>query len=258
MASIPQAALPLFYNELVPLSSQLHGDWKMRQVQGAPFLATTHAVPLLVEEFMQAQRHYPIVFSVGPDPVPLALMGLNEGVNVFVGEDGLFPPDFYVPAYIRRYPFMLARLRPEADELSLCVDPTSPVIGPHEEGDAVFTDGQPSEQTRQILGFCEQFENGSQVTAAFLRELTDNKLLEPGEFSVETQAGQPPHLYSGFQMISEDAVKNLRGDVARKLIQSGAMPLIYAQLFSLQRMGEVFARQGQQGKLPPPNTQRNA
>ena len=28
----------------------------------------------------------------------------------------------YLPAYIRRYPFLLARLNPQSDELSLCFD----------------------------------------------------------------------------------------------------------------------------------------
>src|SRR6476660_7080861 len=51
-------------------------------------IAKTHAIPVTVDEFGLAQRHYPIVFSIGDNPVPIALMGLNEGVNVFLDEDG--------------------------------------------------------------------------------------------------------------------------------------------------------------------------
>ena len=116
MASAPPQ-LPLFYNVLEPLSSNAHGNFKTRAADSAPFLAKAHAVPITVDEFVSAQRYYPIVFSVGENPVPLALMGLNEGVNVFVDGDGKLLGECYVPAYIRRYPFMLARLRPEADEL---------------------------------------------------------------------------------------------------------------------------------------------
>jgi hypothetical protein len=43
----------------------------------------------------------------------LALMGLNENVNVFFDDSGTLVDDSYVPAYIRRYPFLLARLKPE-------------------------------------------------------------------------------------------------------------------------------------------------
>jgi len=255
MATAPNFGLPLFYNQLEPLSSSAHGAWKARRMESAPFLAQTHAVPLTVEEFALAQRHFPIVFSVGDNPVPLALMGLNEGVNVFVDDEGKLTSDVYVPAYVRRYPFMLARLRSDVDELSLCFDPTADAVGAFEEGEALFEDDQPSETTKQILGFCENFEQAGMQTGAFMKELADNKLLIDGEVSIQPEGSAQPFIYRGFQMISEDALKNLRGDVARKMIQSGLLPLIYAHLFSLSLIREVFARQMQLGKVPTPTLQ---
>jgi len=255
MATAPNFGLPLFYNQLEPLSSSAHGAWKARRMESAPFLAQTHAVPLTVEEFALAQRHFPIVFSVGDNPVPLALMGLNEGVNVFVDDEGKLTSEVYVPAYVRRYPFMLARLRPEVDELSLCFDPTADAIGAFEEGEALFEDNQPSETTKQILGFCENFEQAGMQTGAFMKELADNKLLIDGEVSIQPEGSAQPFVYRGFQMISEDALKNLRGDVARKMIQSGLLPLVYAHLFSLSLIRDVFARQMQLGKVPTPMLQ---
>mgnify|MGYP001800861238 FL=1 len=120
MASAPQQPqLPLFYNELAPLNSQDHGDFKVGTFENANFLAETHAIPLTVDEFIDAQRSYPIVFTAGENPLPIALFGLNEGVNTFVGEDSKLLPDVYVPAYIRRYPFILAKLKPDTDDMSL-------------------------------------------------------------------------------------------------------------------------------------------
>src|SRR3546814_4500531 len=108
------------YHQLEPLSSNQHEGFKTRAADTAPFLAKAHAIPITVDEFVACQRFYPIVFSVGENPVPLALMGLNEGINVFVDESGkLLVDNAYVPAYVRRYPFMLARLRQDSDELSL-------------------------------------------------------------------------------------------------------------------------------------------
>ena len=46
-------------------------------------------------------------------------------------------------------------------------------------------------------------------------------------------------------------LRALRGDQLRKLAQNGMLPLIYAHLFSLQLMREIFAAQVQQGKMPP-------
>ena len=253
MASAPEQGLPLFYNQLEPLSSVTHGDWRARRVEAAPFLANAHAIPLTVEEFGLAQRYYPIVFSVGDNPVPLALMGLNEGVNVFVDEDGKLNSDVYVPAYVRRYPFMLARLRPDADELSLCFDPTTEVIGKYEDGEALFDNGQPAAATTDILNFCEQFEQAGQRTAAFMKELADNKLLIDGEVSIQPDGSDQPFVYRGFQMVSEDRLRELRGDVARKLIGSGLLALVYGHLFSLTLIREIFGRQMAAGKVPQPN-----
>jgi hypothetical protein len=253
MASAPIQGLPLFYNDLMPISSEVHADWRLRAKNGVPFLTKVHAVPLLAEEFINASRFYPIVFSAGENAVPLALMGLNEGVNTFVDDEGLFPADYYVPAYIRRYPFMLARLRPDTDELSLCIDPTSDVIGAFDEGEPLFDGKEPSERTRDILSFCEQVEQASLVTSAFFQDIAEQKLLIDGEFTAQPTGVAQPYVYRGFQIVSEDALKNLRGDVVRKWNQNGLLALLYAHIFSLQRMADVFGRQAQQGKLPPPN-----
>ena len=108
---------------------------KVRPVLDMSEVAKTHAIPLTVDEFALVQRHYPIVFSIGEKPIPIALMGLNENVNVFLEDDGRpIDPSLYIPAYIRRYPFLLARIRPDSDELSLCFDPTANAVGNFKDG----------------------------------------------------------------------------------------------------------------------------
>src|SRR3546814_8357329 len=80
MATVPAPAnLPLFYKDLVPLSSVDHADFRARPLDSAEFLVGQHAIPLTSDEFVSACRFFPIVFSAGDSPVPLALMGLNEG-----------------------------------------------------------------------------------------------------------------------------------------------------------------------------------
>ena len=251
MASAPQ--LPLFYNGLEPLSSETHADWRFRAMETAPFLVGQHAIPLTVEEFPLVQRHMPIVFSVGDDAIPLALMGLNEGVNVFVDDQGkLTETNLYIPAYIRRYPYMLARLRPDAEELSLCFDPTSTTIGAFDDGERLFDGGQPTELTKNILTFNESFEQAGQRTQNFMNELREYELLMDGEVSIQPEGAEQPFVYRGFQMVNEEKLAQMRGDQLRKLTQSGMLPLLYAHLFSLSLMREVFGRQMQSGKTPQP------
>ena len=251
MASAPANALPLFYNDLQPLSSQLHGEYRVRQLDAAPFLANQHAVPLTVEEFPLVQRRMPIVFASGDDPVPLALMGLNEGVNVFMTPEGrLLDPETYVPAYVRRYPYMLARLREDSEELSLCFDPSSEAIGAFDDGEKLFEGTEPTEITKAILSFAEQFEQAGQRTAAFVRELKEMGLLIDGEVAIQPDDAPQPFVYRGFQMVDEKKLGELRGDQLRKMAQSGMLPLIYAHMFSLSLMRDLFAKQVAIGKAP--------
>jgi hypothetical protein len=252
MASAP---LPLFYNGLEPLSSETHKDWRLRPQETAPFLINQHAIPVTVDEFALAQRHFPIVFSMGDDAVPLALFGMNDGVNVFVDDNGQLTENVYVPAYVRRYPFMLAKLRPDQQDLSLCFDPTSDVVGAFDEGRPLFENGQPSEATQEILNFNQMFEEAGQRTAAFMAEIKSLDLLMDGETTIQQEGESQPFVYRGFQMVNEDKLRDLRGDQLRKIAQSGLLPLLYAHLFSLSLMRDVFARQLSQGRVPRPQPQ---
>ncbi len=247
----PNANLPLFYHAVEPLNVTQHGKMHVRTVSNMGQIGTTHAIPLTVDEFTLVQRHYPIVFSIGDTPIPMALMGLNEGVNVFLAEDGRpHDPHIYIPAYIRRYPFLLARLRPDSDELSLCFDPEAGAVGDFADGEALFSGDQPSEATMAILQFCEQFEAAGQRTAAFMDDLRKSELLMDGEVAIQPEGFDQPFVYRGFRMVDEDKLRELRGDELRKMNQNGMLPLIYAHLFSLAQMRDVFGRQMQQGKAP--------
>lgn len=251
MASAPSNTLPLFYKDLVPLNTAEHGSWRSRKTDRAPWLAATHAVPLTVEEFPQAQRHYPIVFSSGDNPVPLALMGLNEGVNTFLDDQGTLIEDVYIPAYARRYPFLLAKLQPEGDELSLCFDPTTDLVGAFDDGEILFADGKPSDTTQGMLEFCRRFEEAAFRTGSFVEELQKHDLLMDGEVAIRRgEDDEQPFLYGGFKMVDESKLRELRGDVLRSWNQNGLLPLIFAHLFSLELIRVVFGRQVSQGKGP--------
>ena len=250
-SAAPNQNLPMFYKEIVPLNATQHGTLKIRPVEKSPFIAQTHAIPITVDEFGLAQRYYPIVFSIGENPIPIALMGLNEGINVFLDPDGR-PIDTttYIPAYIRRYPFLLAKLNQETDELSLCFDPTTEAVGEFDDGQPLFDGDQPSDATKAILEFCEQFETAGQRTAAFMEDIKKSGLLMDGEVAIQPEGYSQPFIYRGFQMIDEEKLRELRGDELRKMNQNGMLPLLYAHLFSLAQMREVFARQLGQGKAP--------
>lgn len=260
MASAPGLpGLPMLYQNLVPLSSQEHRNWRIRPLQTLEIIKNVHALPLTVDEFPLAQRFFPIVFSQGPDSVPLALLGLNEGVNTFVDDNGTFRENTYLPAFVRRYPFLLARLNDQSEDLSLCFDPAAGMLGDFEEGQRLFTDeGEPEQPVKDMLGFCEQFEFAAQRTSAFMKDLDETGLLEDGELTIQHPSNPQPYIYRGFRMVNEQKLRDLRGDQLRKMSQNGMLTLLYAHLFSLSLSSDIFARQVDQGKLPPQIPAANA
>jgi len=251
MATQAPNNLPLLYRGLEPLSRQAHGDMKVRRIDSVPAISQSHAIPVTVDEFMLAGRFFPIIFSIGDQPVPLALMGLHEGVNTYFDAEGrLIEHNVYVPAYLRRYPFMLARLTEATDQLSLCFDPTADAVGAFDDGDPLFDGENPSQATNDILAFCEQFEQAGQRTGAFMAELQNMKLLMDGEVAIQPEGSEQPFIYRGFQMIDEAKFRDLRGDELRKMNQNGTLGLVMAHLFSLALVRDIFARHVNQGSGP--------
>jgi hypothetical protein len=249
MATQAPTNLPLLYRGLAPLNRQDHGQKKLRRLETIPAVNEAHAVPVTVDEFMLAGRFFPIIFSTGEQSIPLALMGLHEGSNTFFDAEGKLLDDaVYVPAYLRRYPFMLARLTDDSDQLSLCFDPTSGAVG--DEGDALFDGDEPSKATNDILAFCEQFEQAGQRTGAFMEELNASGLLIDGEVAIQPEGSEQPFVYRGFQMVDENKFRELRGDELRKMNQSGSLGLVMAHLFSLALVRDIFARHVRQGSGP--------
>jgi hypothetical protein len=252
MASAPQPQLPLFYKDLLPLNNRDHVEWKAGTLESAEYLASTHAIPLTSDEFVDAQRNFPIVFTSGDSPLPIALFGLNEGVNTFVGDDNKINEPIYLPAYARRYPFILAKLQPGSDDMSLCFDPSSGLLGKFEEGLALFNaDGTPTEYTNGVLDFCRRFEEAGQRTKLFMDELAKLDILMDGEIAI-TRGDMPdkPFIYRGFRMVDENKLRELPAATLEELAKNGMLMLIYAHLFSLNLMRTIFERQLAQGKIP--------
>jgi hypothetical protein len=234
--------LPLFYGSLVPLSSQFHPNHGLKPRDSFAFAKVTHAIPVTVDEFAIVQRHYPIVFGLGDNPAPLALVGLSEGQNLYVDADGTWQAGSYIPAFVRRYPFMLAKLQENTQELSLCFDDTSGQVTADAD-DKLFDGTEPTEATKSILSFCEQFEQAVARTRGFMDELGKLDLLIDGEVTIQQPNMPEPAIYRGFRMVAEEKLQNIRGDQARKMVQNGMMGLIYAHLFGLAQIGGLFEKQ---------------
>jgi hypothetical protein len=246
----PLSGNVLFYGKPEPLSVEAHGGLGVVPVdQPYAFVASTNLVPLTVTEFAPAALSYPVIF-VGEARQPVAVMGLRQGENLFVSDAGQFRPEAYIPAYVRRYPFVFAN--DEAQKrLILCVDRSAPFI---KEGGAtpLFVDGKPSPYVEQAMEFCNNFEQERVRTEAFVKLLTELDLLDVREsvFTPRNPDGSAaePQKIAEYFAVSEDKLKALPADKLVELRDNGALGQIYAHLVSLlgwdRLVAIAFARSG--------------
>jgi len=226
----------LFYTKPEPLTRELHGKLGVRAVDGPfAFARKGHAVPLTVSEFQLAAVTGPIIF-VGDEKMPIAVMGLREGENMFLRPEGVFEPGIYVPAYIRRYPFVFANDE-QNGQMVLCIDRGSDLI--IEGGEAPFFDekGEPTEYTKSCIEFCNNFEMERQRTANFLQLL---RALDLFELKVANFQGMnpdgsmsEPQKIADYFGVSEEKLGKLSPTQFAELRDNGALPQIYAHLNSL-------------------------
>lgn len=226
---------PLFYSKPEPLNPAAHGSIGLRRVERPfAFAASSHYVPLTVAEFPQAALCYPIIFA-GEQRQPLAMMGLNAGQNMWV-RDGMFEPGAYIPAYVRRYPFVLAADE-KREKLVVCIDRGASMIGDLPDLALFDAEGQPTEYTKNCITFCNDFETEVRRTESFIGILRDLDLFETrtATFTPVQPDGTagPQQTVAEFFAVSEDKLKALPDAKVKELLANAALAAIHAHLISL-------------------------
>jgi len=242
----------LFYKNPQPLSAENHGGLGVKQVQQPfAFLREAHAVPVTVTEFGVAAASYPIIF-VGEDRTPVAVMGVRQGQNLFVDANGFIVEDHYLPAFVRRYPFVFAADE-ASDRLLLCIDRAAPMVS-NQPDVAFFENGQPSRFTNDAIEFCKEFERQRRATADFVKMIREMDLFEQKTVSFQPRDAQgnevgPAQKVADYWAISEERLNALPPERYLELRNNGALGACYAHLVSLLNWSKVIQRAV---RMPPP------
>ncbi|HEX4181384.1 MAG TPA: SapC family protein [Caulobacteraceae bacterium] len=226
----------LFYRNPEPLDVRKHERLGLRTTDRPfNFAAKQHFVPLHVPEFGPAALSYPIIFG-GTNYAPLAVMAINSGENLFITEDGLYRPGAYIPAFIRRYPFVVAKDDAQ-NRLMICIDRGADLFVETNADLMLFENGQPSQYTKNCIDFCGAFDADRQRTELFVNELKALDLFESKQttFTPRLADGSEgaPQLIAEYFAVSEDRLKALPAAKLAELAKSGALGQIYAHLVSL-------------------------
>jgi hypothetical protein len=243
-----QISPPFGYKEIAPFLK----NQKVRLPapgQLPSFTQSLNAIPLSYTEFNVAHRDYPIVFSSGDDGktfAPVAVLGLQAQENLFVLDDG-WVPGVYVPAYVRRYPFCMARVtldNVEQAERLICVEKDNVV---ENGGVAMFGEAQePLAQWKEIEKLLEEYEADLERTKEMCGILADYGLLEPFTMQATLNAGGSMHL-TGMFRVDEKKIEFLNASQHKNLIKKGVMSKIYIHLLSLDNFGRLLDRKAGRG-----------
>ncbi len=197
----------------------------------------THCV-LTVDEFFKAVKSQPIVFTKNIDGNYLvsALLGIKKDTNNFLNEKFEWKEGEYIPAYVRRYPFIVVQ---DKENFSLAYDAKCKAINTKEGQSLLGTDGKQTEYAKGVMDFMENFHTSSLRTLAFVHKVSELDLLEDANIEM-TVKGQK-FAFNGFKRINEEKLNALDDDKTMELIKNGYYKLIVAHLISMSNFKKLIA-----------------
>ncbi|MFT7722064.1 MAG: SapC family protein [Roseateles sp.] len=238
---------PPMYGELQPLDREVHKNLKLDTARAVVSrVADQNSVFLAAVEFGDACKEYPIVFVRAGEPAadgkqavaPLAVLGLKPGSNLYV--DGGKWTGNYVPAYVRRYPFAMARLDGNANNLAVCYDSRWEGFN-DATGEALFKDGEPTEFLMNAKAFLENFEQEAERTRLICNLLAEMDLLQDMRFEATLPDGQKLDV-EGFLALDEKKYAELPDDKVLQLHRNGLIALVEMHRLSLGNMNRLAGR----------------
>ncbi len=235
----------LFYERPVPLNRESHKDLRLKRTLNLAFSAKAHSTPLACVEFPLAAHSFPILFAGESVEQlnPIALLGVRQNENLLLEDEGKWAPGHYIPAFVRRYPFVLAE-RPEGaenrDNFAVFLDEAYEGFST-EEGEPLFNeDGSDTEVLKQAVGFLSEFQQHIGRTQQFMDTLRKLDLLVAR--NIEVRMPGKDAVLNGLYVIDEERLRKLDAQTLHDLMQDGTLTWIYAHLFSLSNLDHLIER----------------
>ena len=227
---------PLLFDTAVPLCSREHRDWKLDRQRTFHHCKSVAFLPLTAAEFPLAALEFPIVLiEDGEHLVPVALLGSVRGINPKVSESGAWL-GWYVPAYARQYPFILAP-REDGNGYVVCIDSNYRGLS-DDHGDPLFEGNQQTELTQDAIKFASEYQLQREATDEFTRALRSSDLLQPSS-AVLSFKGREHRKLDGFLALKREWFARLSASDAAQWVNNGYLEkicLLQASLVNFDRL----------------------
>ena len=227
--AVPAQQMPLFFSKVIGVNPTENPDLRLDRSAGYRFAAAAQWIPIGLAEFEAASRCYPILFTAGPEPVPVVLVGLDARGNLFIDKNGAWRPDAYIPAYVRSFPFVL--IDDQNSGATYIGMETGAEAFRNPDGVRLFEDGKPTQVLNEAVALCTSSRSNINAATAMARALAAEGLLEEEEAAVTFTGGGELRV-RGFQLLRADRLAAVSDTTFLEWRQRGWLGAIYAHLHS--------------------------
>jgi len=205
-----------------------------------------HGAFVTATEIPQAAIEYPVVFihsgerdaAGAPTISPIVLLGLTQGENLYV--DGTRWDARYIPAFIRRYPFLTASLQ-HGGTTGVMIDRGWSGLS-ETAGEPLFeADDKPAAALQRAMEFLQMFETEAQRTRAFCARLLELDLLKEMKADATLPGGATLSV-GGFLVVEEEKLQKLPDAAVLEMHRNGMLMLLHMHLGSLVNMRAMVDR----------------
>lgn len=241
----------VYYEKPALLDREKHRRRRAKPCTTFAFAGKANSVYVAAVEFNEAGKEYAVVFtrSGNGKVVPVVMLGLRARENLFVNDAGEWGAR-YIPAFVRRYPFVLAQLPGQA-AMGVCIDEAYAGFS-DTEGEALFDDqGGDTPFLQNALEFLGQYQREYRRTEAFCQRLEQAGILMEMNARADLVDGRS-FTVASLLVVDEKKLMALPDAVALSLFRNGDLHLVAMHLMSLSNMKSLVDRMSErQSPLSP-------
>lgn len=243
------------YERPIALDRNIHQELRINMDRNFQFARKCQSAILVATELNLAIKEFPVVFvKENENYLPAAILGLQQEQNLFVDALGIWKAR-YIPAFIRRYPFVPAITQQDGEQMTVCIDESATCVN-RDTGEQLFIDGNNSAFLDSTIQFLQDFKTQTDSTILLINQLADAGLFSEKTANFKLNDGISFSL-NGFYTIDTEKLTTLTPETTFILFQSGALHLAYLHISSLDNWNRLISLHAENSAVKPEESSGN-
>jgi len=218
-------------------------DFSVLPMKSYKFSKDLIFVPLLQNEVAKAAFDYPVLVAKTEEGCfPVSLLSLRVNDNLFINGNGAWEKEFYVPSFMKTYPFIVSK--PEWNQQSrVMYDKAYSGIN-KKQNDAIeiIKDAKLTQTGQKVMDKLKEHYANFEKTKQIFALIDDLGLLKEMDVKILSKDTTQQHLFKGFYQVDADKLNKLDDENLLKLARSGILNLINFHLASLGNVQKLTNR----------------